>query len=74
MLDIDKLIDDSIFHILDVVKINGTALPIVEKAVDIPLATAEALGVIKGSTDENKIAVGADGTMEVNSLNVNKLT
>ena len=61
-------------NILDVVKINGAALPIVEKAVDIPLATAEALGVIKGSTDENKIAVGADGTMEVNSLNVNKLT
>lgn len=60
-------------NILDVVKINGTALPIAEKAVDIPLATAEVLGVVKGSADENKIAVGADGTMEVNSLNVNKL-
>lgn len=60
-------------NVLDVVKINGTALPIAEKAVDIPLATAEVLGVVKGSADENKIAVGADGTMEVNSLNVNKL-
>lgn len=60
-------------NVLDVVKINGTALPIAEKAVDIPLATAEVLGVVKGSADENKIAIGADGTMEVNSLNVNKL-
>lgn len=60
-------------NILDVVKINGTALPIAEKAVDIPLATAEVLGVVKGSADENKIAIGEDGTMEVNSLNVNKL-
>lgn len=60
-------------NVLDVVKINGTALPIAKKAVDIPLATAEVLGVVKGSADENKIAIGADGTMEVNSLNVNKL-
>lgn len=61
-------------NILEVVKVNGSALPITEKAVDIPLATAEVLGVVKGSTAENKIAVGEDGTMEVNSINVNKLT
>lgn len=59
---------------LEVVKIAGTALPITDKAVDIPKATTEALGVVLGSTAENKISVGADGTMEVNSLNVNKLT
>lgn len=60
-------------NILEVVKVNGSALPITEKAVDIPLATAEVLGVVKGSTAENKIAIGKDGTMEVNSLNVSKL-
>ena len=59
---------------LEVVKIAGTALPITDKAVDIPKATTEALGVVLGSTAENKISVEADGTMEVNSLNVNKLT
>lgn len=59
---------------LEVVKIAGTALPITDKAVDIPKATTEALGVVLSSTAENKISVGADGTMEVNSLNVNKLT
>lgn len=60
-------------NILEVVKVNGTALPITEKAVDIPLATAEVLGIVKGSAEENKIAIGEDGTMEVNSLNVSKL-
>ena len=60
-------------NILEVVKVNGSALPITEKAVDIPLATAEVLGVVKGSAAENKIAIGEDGTMEVNSLNVSKL-
>lgn len=59
---------------LEVVKIAGTALPISDKAVDIPMATAEALGVVLSSTAENKITVGVDGTMEVNSVNVNKLT
>ena len=60
-------------NILEVVKVNGSALPITEKAVDIPLATAEVLGVVKGSAAENKITIGEDGTMEVNSLNVSKL-
>ena len=59
---------------LEVVKIAGTALPISDKAVDIPIATAEALGVVMSSVAENKVSVGADGTMEVNSVNVNKLT
>lgn len=59
---------------LEIVKIAGTALPISDKAVDIPMATAEALGVVLSSTAENKITVGVDGTMEVNSVNVNKLT
>lgn len=43
-------------------------------AGDIPAATAEVLGLVMSSTAENKVSVGADGTMEVNSVNVNKLT
>ena len=58
---------------LEVVKIAGTALPISDKAVDIPVATTEALGVVMSSSAENKVSVGADGTMEVNNVNVNKL-
>lgn len=59
---------------LEVVKIAGTELPISDKAVDIPIATAEALGVVRSSAAENKVSVGADGTMEINSVNVSKLT
>lgn len=58
---------------LEVIKIAGTALPITDKAVDVPMATTEALGVVLGSTAENKVSVSADGTMEVNSVNVDKL-
>lgn len=60
-------------NVLEAVKVNGTALQIADKAVNIPIATAQALGVVMGSANENKVAVGADGTMEVNSVNVSKL-
>ena len=64
------------FYISDVitgVKVGGTVLDIVNKQVNIPVATDTLLGVVMSSTAENKIAVATDGTMEVNSVNVNKL-
>lgn len=61
-------------NVIEVIKINGVDATISEKGVNIPLATAEALGVVKSSAAENKVAVASDGTMEVNSLNISKLT
>lgn len=59
-------------NLIEIVKANGVALNIAEKAVNIPLA-GEAAGLVVSSDAENKVAVGADGTMEVNSVNINKL-
>ncbi len=57
------------------VKVNGVALEVdVTKSIDIPLATATKLGVVKGSDAENKVTVNDNGEMEVHSLNVGKLT
>lgn len=39
----------------------------------LSVASGTVLGLVKSSTAENKIKVLEDGTMEVNSLNVNKL-
>ena len=50
----------------------GAALNISEKAVNIPFA-GDTAGVVTSSTGENKVAVAEDGSMEVNSLNMNKL-
>ena len=60
-------------NILEAIKINGVAQAITDKAVNIPIATDTLLGVVMGSDAENKIAIAEDGTMEINSLNVNKL-
>lgn len=72
----DELLDKlnaSQANVLEGVSVAGTLLEIVGKQVNIPVATADAHGVVKSADGENKVAVAADGTMEVNSLNVNKL-
>lgn len=58
---------------LESVKLNGQALPISEKAVDIPVASSTVLGIVKGTDVENGVVVNGDGTMVINKLNVNQL-
>lgn len=55
------------------VKVNKVPLLASDGSVNIGLATSSAAGVVKGSDAENKVKVNVDGTMEVNSLNINKL-
>lgn len=59
-------------NLIEIIKLAGAALNISEKAVNIPFA-GDTAGVVTSSTGENKVAVAEDGSMEVNSLNMNKL-
>lgn len=59
-------------NLIEVIKLAGVALNISEKEVNVPVA-GTTLGVVLSSTEENKVAVAEDGSMEVNSLNMNKL-
>jgi hypothetical protein len=52
-------------NIIEIVKVNGTAIAITDKAVDISIPVT--------SEDENKVTITEDKTMEINSVNVNKL-
>lgn len=73
-LEIDQTIQE--FHqadVIEIIRINGQNLPITDKAVDIPLATALTHGVVKGTDAENGVSVKEDGTMEINQVNINKL-
>lgn len=59
-------------NLIEVIKLANVALNISEKTVNIPVA-GTTVGVVLSSTEENKVAVAEDGSMEVNSLNMNKL-
>ena len=58
---------------IESILINNVELEITNKQVNIPIGTEDTLGVVASSANENKVAIATDGTMEVNSLNVNKL-
>lgn len=59
-------------NVIESIKLNGTALNIDAKAVNIPLVTADTAGIVISSASENTISY-ANGIGTVNSLNVNKL-
>lgn len=52
----------------DVAEINA------DKRIVVPVATAEKFGAVKSAADNNKVAVGEDGTMTINNVGVSKLT
>ena len=57
------------------VSVNGTALELsAEQGVNIPVATNSVLGVVKSASGDNKVAVAADGTMSVASVNITSLS
>lgn len=45
-----------------------------DKQIVVPVATADKFGVVKSAADDNKVAVGDDGTMTINKVGVSKLT
>lgn len=59
-------------NVIESIKLNGTALSIDAKAVNIPLVTADTAGIVISSANENTISY-ANGIGTVNSLNINKL-
>lgn len=56
------------------ITVGTTPLQISNGAVTIPIATAEALGVVKSTTSENGVSITGDGTMIVNNINIEKIT
>lgn len=72
---LDKVNENAEINDIKKITLAGTeAVPDTEtKTVDIPIATKIALGLVKSSDAENAVAVAGDGTMTVNSVNVNKL-
>lgn len=60
-------------NVIESISLNSVPLEISGKAVNIPIATVDALGVVQSSAAENGVTVTSNGSMEVNSINVMKL-
>lgn len=55
---------------IESVKVANTVLNIVEKSVNIPVATSDSYGVVKGS---DEIAISEDGVLTIGVINVDKI-
>lgn len=75
-ISVDKIdgLSDIIGDSIRGVSVDGLPLPVVDNGVNIPLADDEIAGLVRSSDGENSITVNEDGTMSINSLNVNRLT
>ena len=60
-------------NVIESISLNSVPLEISAKAVNIPIATVGALGVVQSSAAENGVTVTSNGSMEVNNVNVMKL-
>lgn len=60
-------------NVIESISLNSVPLEISGKAVNIPIATVDALGVVQSTAAENGVTITSNGSMEVNSINVMKL-
>ena len=60
-------------NVIEKINVGGSVLDIVNKAVNIPMASAVQAGVVKSVNAINGINVDTDGIMRVNALSVEKL-
>lgn len=60
-------------NVIEQITLNGEAVEVSGKTANIPISSDAALGIVKASTTENGVGVAEDGTMSVNSVNINKL-
>ena len=58
---------------VDSIQINNKELPVVNGAVNIPIADDGVFGVVTSSNETDKITILKDGTMRINSISFNKI-
>lgn len=57
-------------NVIESVSINNEALEVINKNVNIPIATSSALGVVKGSAE---VSIGTDGKLVIETISFDKI-
>lgn len=70
---IQNIEENAQVNVIEGILCGTEELTVENKKVTIPVATEEKLGVVKGSAENDKIAVGTDGTMALNKISTTKL-
>ena len=65
--------DGAQINAIEKISIGGSILDVVDKAVNIPVASLDRAGVVKSATGANKVNISNDGVMSVNKVSVSSL-
>lgn len=60
-------------NLIESLSIAGVQLAVSDKNVDLPMATETSMGLVKSSSEDNKIFVNTDGTMEVKTVTFDRI-
>lgn len=60
-------------NVIEKISVGGSVLDVVDKAVSIPVASLDGVGVVKSSTGANKVNISNSGEMSVNKVSVSSL-
>lgn len=60
-------------NVIEIFKMVDEPIPVKEKSVTIPIASAKSYGVVKSSSGANQVAVASDGTMKAGVISTSSL-
>ena len=60
-------------NVIEIFKMAGEVIPVKEKSIEIPVASATTYGVVKSSSGANQVNVAVDGTMRVGVISTSSL-
>lgn len=70
---LNEIEDGAQANVIEKISIGGSVLDVVDKIVEIPVATTEKVGLVKSASGANKVSVATDGTMSVKKISANSI-
>lgn len=70
---LEAIEDNAQANIIEKISVGGSVLDVVNKAVEVPIASLEKTGVVKSSTGANKVNVSKSGEMSVNKVSIHSV-
>lgn len=60
-------------NVIEKISVGGSILDVLDKAVNIPVASLDNAGVVKSATGANKVNISNSGEMSVNKVSINSI-
>lgn len=70
---LDAIEEKAQVNVVENISVGGSIIDIIDKTVNIPIASIDKAGVVKSSTGANKVNISNDGVMSVNKISAGSI-